>query len=217
MTKKVSKAAAMAAALAKVTAAKPAPRPVVKRPAKPAAATTVSTLAQQVKELRDGGMAWWQIGHALELPGHATTLKESKGAGRRARSIYLKAYGSVPETARSFNSKTGGTFGHGPRPAGKANHERIVKSPEMETMFSDDLDEYDLHLMLRGRKITWTSSLTDGQEEAYVHPTIGFSLVECPSGKAITFREDTREAGPYNGTPGATRTVRLANIVRVGR
>lgn len=212
MTKKVSKVAAMATALAKVKAAKPAARkPATTKPA------TVSAQAQQVKELRDGGMAWWQIGHALELPGHAATLKESKGAGRRARSIYLKAYGSVPETARGFTNKTGGTFGHGPRPAGKVSRERIVKSPEMETMFDEALTEEDLRTMLRGRKITWTSSLTDGQEEAYVHPTIGFSLVECPSGKAITFREETREAGPYNGTPGATRTVRLTNIVRVGR
>lgn len=219
MTKK-AKAAAMAAALATVRAA---PAKVAKpvKLAKVAKIKFVSdsdkALAAQVKELRDGGMPWWQIGHELELPGHADNVQQGKGGASRARQLYVKGYGSLPATARSLAKQTGGTFGNGVKPKGKANHERILKDPAMETMFNDDVSEDDLRLMLQGRKITWSSNLSDSQEQAYVHPKIGFSLIDCPSGRAITFREETRDAGAYNGTPGQTRTVRLTNIVRVAR
>lgn len=175
-------------------------------------------LAQQVKELRDGGMAWWQIGFTLGLPGSADNVAQGKSGASRARGLYKKAFGSLPATARSMAAKTGGAFGHGPKPVGTKRRDAIVRDPGTESMFTDHSDE-DIANMLRGKRIVWTNTVAGIQEEARVHEKARIAIVEMPSGRAVQFREAQGNDVPmsHRGLPGMYRTVRLEAIVRVAR
>lgn len=175
-------------------------------------------LGQQVKELRDTGMAWWQIAYTLGLPGSADNVAQGKSGASKARALYKKAFGSLPQTARSLAAKTGGTFGHGPKPVGTKRRDAIVRDPATASMFVDHSDE-DIVNMLRGKRIVWTNGIAGMQEEARVHEKAKITIAEFPSGKAVQFREACGNDVPlsHRWIPGMYRTVRLEAIVRVAR
>jgi hypothetical protein len=173
-------------------------------------------LGKKVKELRDTGMAWWAIAHALELPGSADNVAQGKSGASKARSLYKKAFGQLPESRRSLTAKTGGAFGHGPKPKGEKKRNSIRKDPGVASMFEDHTD-IDVVEMLKGKRIIWNNTIAGTQEEATIHMKSNVHITEQPSGRAITFREQPGNETPlsHRGLMGMTRTVRLADIVRV--
>lgn len=187
-------------------------------------------LGQQVKSLRDNGMAWWQIAHSLSLPGSADNVAQGKSGASKARALYKKAFGELPTTARSLAAKTGGAFGHGPKPQGvKARRDVIKKDPALDTMFDEPLTGSEIIEMLRGKKITLLNSV-GGQEETHrIHERYNIRIAQANVNTwhppmrveyAITFRDanarDDREVPMnYRDFPGGSRTVRLSSIIRV--
>lgn len=198
-------------------AAKPEGTAKVKKERAPRAASEDDLLlGKQVKELRDGGMAWWAIAYELKLPGSADNVAQGKSGASKARALYKKAFGALPMTQRSLAAKTGGAFGHGPKPKGERKRDVIRKDPSVASMFEDHTD-IEIVDMLLGKRIVWVNSVSGAQEEAIVHAKGHTFISEQPSGSAITFREQPGSETPlqYRGLKAGTRTVRLSSIVKV--
>src|SRR5687767_6868447 len=64
-----------------------------------------AALAPKVKELREKGLAWWQIGFELGLPGSADTVAKGKGGAAFARKIWKAAFGEVPRVQQRNGSR----------------------------------------------------------------------------------------------------------------
>lgn len=181
-------------------------------------------LGQQVKDLRDSGMAWWQIAHTLRLPGSADNVREGKSGASKARALYKKAFGALPETARSrAGTRPDRVYGDGPRPAGQrtrnARRDVIRKDPELASMFTDEHSDEDIVKMLTGRRITYTNSLSGVQDTLRIHKESRVEIAHYPNGKCIQFREDHSDspgiAPAYKYRPAQMRTIRLDAIVKV--
>jgi hypothetical protein len=176
-------------------------------------------LGQRVKELRDGGMAWWQIAHEMGLPGSADNVAEGKGGAARARLLYKKAFGDLPASPRSLAAQRGDrVFGNGPKPTGTRRRDTITRDPEAVSMFEGHSDE-DIVNMLRGKRIVWRNTISGVNEEVRTHEKAGMAIVDCPSGRAVQFREGQTNDVPmqHRWVPGPYRTVRLDAIIRVSK
>ena len=102
----------------------------------------------QVRELRETGMSWLNIGTEMGFSAGKT------GAGQ-SRRAYKKAFGSLPETARSRASSEGG----GRRKREKAQKVQGNAAEKLALMDDHEAAEY-----LAGKWIEWTTS-TFGKEE----------------------------------------------------
>lgn len=174
-------------------------------------------LGHKVKELRDTGMAWWQIAHELGLPGSADNVAQGKSGASKARRLYAAAYGSHPSTPRGPRTVDDGS----PKPRGKRSRTGAIKRVEGGSMFAGATDE-EIVVMVGGKQITWENSLSPGLEEsALVHKGTPINIVESKQGRALEFRTTIMETSSdadrkFNFLAGPWRTVVLDRIVKVG-
>lgn len=177
-------------------------------------------LGQRVKELRDGGMAWWQIGHELGLPGSADNVKEGKSGASKARSLYKKAFGELPATPRSLAAQRGDrVYGDGPKPKGTRKKDVIRKDPDTASMFSDEHSDEEIAEMLRGKRITYVNSISGEQDTVRIHAKSSVVIIPQRDGKAVQFRESHADDHgcdiKFRYLPAHMRTIILERIVRV--
>jgi hypothetical protein len=183
-------------------------------------------LAPRVKELRDGGMAWWQIGFKLSLPGSADNVRQGKGGAAFARKIYASEVGEVPRTQQRNGSRANREKNADVK-ALKAQRkmDRVAKVLAGEAVLREDMTDEEVVEMLRGRTIAWTVDVSkigdpekQGKEPQYLEQTTGvhrkWCKVETYSGdRCVVFKEfDPLASTSYRGLAGATRIVRIRQI-----
>ena len=193
----------------------------VTKPRRGALSAEHAALAGSVKELRETGMAWWQIGFKLSLPGNADTVAKGKGGAAFARKIYKAAFGEVPRVQVRDGSRANREKNEDIKALRKTKKaDRVAQVRSGETVLRDDMTEAEVVATLRGRTIGWFINLNkvDGrgdlfaEQEASVHRR--FCKVETHSGeRCVVFKEvDLTAPIKYREMAGATRIVRLANI-----
>lgn len=191
--------------------------------------------AQQVKELRDGGMAWWAIGQKLGLSGKAQNASDpeaKKGAGQ-ARKLYAAANrGVVP---RSHAQRAGTTARpQGPGRSGSATDRKLMLVEQGHVIPRDTPDE-EVEAMVVGRRIEWaidlarlteTDPATWGPEdtrwvrqEARVHIDPRWVKVFVPEEgqpRLLHFREYLGyDKDRQRDISGPTRTIRVDSIYTI--
>lgn len=170
-------------------------------------------LGKQVKELRDSGMAWWQIAYQLNLPGSGPNVAEGKSGAARARALYKKTFGELPGDVARRSTKAS-------RAAGDGTGAPVVRKPMFdEAALSGSAEE--LLARVVGKEIRWIGrtpcsdgSVLEVEREARVH-TVGASIqaAALPGGPVLHFREvekGDRRAQQF-------RSVRLADIYDIRR
>lgn len=180
-------------------------------------------LGKRIKELRDGGMAWWQIAYQLELPGSGPNVAQGKGGAARARTLYRKTYGELPGDVAKRSTKAS-------RAAGDGTGAPVVRKPQFsEEQAADSFEnpgaeaEANAEILERvnGHEIRWVGKTTcaDGtvlevEREARVHP--GHTRIERQEGKPtiLHFRE---QPGGKGDRAEAWRSVYLADIYDIRR
>jgi hypothetical protein len=114
---------------------------------------------QEVKRLRDSGMAWWVIGQQLGLAGSATSAADpeaKRGAGR-ARSLYAAANrGEVPRTHKPRAGATVRPSGPGRGGTVTARKEQLVNEGHV---IPRDMTDEQVAALLVGRTIEWAIDL----------------------------------------------------------
>jgi hypothetical protein len=114
---------------------------------------------QEVKRLRDGGMAWWVIGQRLALSGPATSAGEpeaKRGAGR-ARALYAAANrGEVPRTNKPRAGATVRPTGPGRGGTVTSRKEQLVNEGHV---IPRDMPDEEVQALLAGRTIEWAIDL----------------------------------------------------------
>lgn len=114
---------------------------------------------QEVKALRDGGMAWWVIGQKLGLAGAATSASEpeaKRGAGR-ARALYAAANrGEVPRTNKPRAGATVRPTGPGRGGTVTSRKEQLVNEGHV---IPRDMPDEEVQALLAGRTIEWAIDL----------------------------------------------------------
>lgn len=188
---------------------------------KRAASDADLALGQQVKDLRDKGMAWWAIGRDLNLRGAGDTVASGKGGAASARRLYKLAFGDVPRThgERKPGRKEGNSDVRALRQVTKRDRIETIRSGG--TIVRDDMTDEEVLAMVSGRKIQWLVNLAnlDGKEdsffeqEAHVHEK-DVTLQEGKDGaRVLRFREmDPTAPIQYRALAGAFRCVRLDRI-----
>lgn len=169
-------------------------------------------IGHKVKELRDTGMAWWQIAYQLEMPGSGPNVASGKAGAARARAAYKKTFGELPGDVARRSTKAS-------RAAGEVNGAPVVRKP---VFTEDNLGDADAVLKrVAGHEIRWIGRTTcaDGstietEREARVH-TEGASITAAalPGGPVLHFREvekGDRRAQQF-------RSVRLIDIYDIRR
>jgi len=181
-------------------------------------------LAQQAKELRDGGMAWWMIGQELGLMGKANNAVEGKPGASRARALYKKASGgTLPPTARSGKgpkpNRLERALGEGPRPRGRRGRDALLIEEGAKSMFTDEHSDEDIANMLRGKKITFLNSISGEADTVRVHAKSGVEVIQARDGRAVQFRqsfEDDHQCdSKFRFLPAHMRTIIVDRIVRI--
>jgi hypothetical protein len=184
-------------------------------------------MAQQVKDMRAEGLAWWQIGFKLSLPGSASTVAQGKGGAAYARKIYKGAFGEVPRVQVRDGSRSKKAEKN---PAVRAlretsRAERVVQVRAGQSVISPDLTDEEVLAMVDGRMLTWSINLAnvDGQGDDFYDSTIGaFKGTVRVHGLGVDRCIDFREFDPSapvreRGTPGGMRTVRVSAIHTIGK
>lgn len=121
----------------------------------PAQPSSPQDQAAECKRLRDGGMAWWQIGQRLGLAGSAQSAADpeaKRGAGQ-ARRLYAAANrGEVPRTHAPRKGST-------PKPSGPGRSgtvtERKTMLVEHGHVIPRDMPDEEVQALLVGRTIEW--------------------------------------------------------------
>jgi hypothetical protein len=199
--------------------------------ARPAAS---GSQAEEVKTLRDGGMAWWVIGQKLGLADQASTAShpEAKRGAGRARALYAAANrGEVP---RSHAPRKGTTI----KPTGPGRGGTLTSRKEQLVregyVIPRDLPDEEVEAMLCGRTISWAIDLarlteTDPatwgsgdtrwcKQEAVVHPEDKWVYVgeeDKYGNRLVRFREYLGRDNQGNLMAGPTRTVRVDAIYTI--
>lgn len=184
-------------------------------------------MAPQVKELREQGVAWWQIGFKLGLPGGADTVAKGKGGAAYARKIWKAAFGEVPRVqvrdgSRSKKAEKNENV-RTLRETSKA--ERVLAVRAGQSVINPDMTDEEVLAMLDGRMITWSINLAnvDGQADDFYDNTIGvFRGTLKVHGLGVDRMASFREYDPSapikeRGTPGGLRTVRVSAIHTIGK
>jgi hypothetical protein len=191
--------------------------------------------AAEVKRLRDGGMAWWQIGQQLGLARAASSAAEpeaKRGAGA-ARRLYAAANrGEVPRTQAVRKGVT-------PKPTGPASRavpaymrkEQLVNEGHV---IPRDMPDEEVEVLLHGRRIEWAIDMArltntpadqwggEGRwvkQEARVHVDLEWVKVvdRSDEGKdrVVYFREYGGRDKDGRHMSGPTRCVRVDAIYTV--
>lgn len=147
-------------------------------------------LGKRVKELRDGGMAWWQIAYQLELPGAGASAATGKSGAARARLLYRKTYGELPGDVVRRSTKASR--------AAAAETGAVLRKPH----FTEEQLEDDEYLLghTTGKLLRWIGktkcsddSVLETEREARVHPD-NVKIERLEGGRVLLhFRE--REKG----------------------
>lgn len=145
-------------------------------------------LGKRVKELRDTGMAWWQIAYQLEMPGSGPNVASGKAGAARARAAYKKTFGSLPGDVARRSTKAS-------RAAASVDGAPVVRKP----LFGEE-DLADLAALVErvaGHEIRWIgrttcadASVLESERDARVHP-VGVTAVkrEADGMVILSFRE----------------------------
>lgn len=186
-----------------------------------------AAMAEQVKELRESGLAWWQIGFKLGLPGSADTVAKGKGGAAYARKIWKGAYGEVPRVQKRDGSRSSkrekNEHVRELKATTKASRVEAVRSGE--SVINPDMTNEEVIEMLDGRLITWSFNLAnvDSQGDDFFDCTIGvFKGSIKVHGLGVDRYIDFREYDPsapvaVRGIAGGLRSVRLSSIHTIGR
>jgi hypothetical protein len=203
--------------------------------ARPSPASSPQDQAQECKRLRDGGMAWWQIGQQLKLAGSATSASDpeaKRGAGR-ARSLYAAANrGEVPRTHAPRKGST-------PRPQGVGRSGTLASRKEQLVneghVIPRDMPDEEVEALVTGRTLEWAIDMAkltgtdpetwgpgDGRwvkQDARVHVDpqwVYVSTDEVTGERILRFREyagfDTDRKKHMSGP---TRTIRVDSIYTI--
>ena len=180
-----------------------------------------AAMSEQVKELRDTGMPWWQIGFKLSLPGNADTVAKGKGGAAFARKIYKAAFGEVPRVQVRDGSRANREKNEEVKALKKTRKaDRVAQVRSGSAVLREDMTDEEVIATLRGRMIGWYINLhtVDNKGEKFYEQECGvhrrFCKVEEHSGeRCVVFKEyDPTAPIKYRDMAGATRIVRLANI-----
>jgi hypothetical protein len=189
---------------------------------------------QEVKALRDGGMAWWVIGQKLGLAGAASSASEpeaKRGAGR-ARTLYAAANrGEVPRTNKPRAGATVRPTGPGRGGTVTSRKEQLVNEGHV---IPRDMPDEEVEALLCGRTIEWAIDMarltgttpeswgTDDarwcKQEAKVHPESKWVYVgeeDKYGNRVVRFREYLGRDNQGNLMAGPTRTVRVDAIYTI--
>lgn len=181
-------------------------------------------LAPQVKDLRDNGMAWWQIGFELHLPGSADNVREGKGGAAFARKVYAAEYGEVPRSQVRNGSRANREKNEDVRALkGQRKMDRVAAVKAGQHVLRESMTDEEVVETLRGRVIGWTIDVSQmgevkGKESFYCEQSTGvhakYAKVEVHGGeRCIAFKEfDPTAPVKYRGMAGAVRIVRLREI-----
>lgn len=153
-----------------------------------------------VRLLREGGMAWWQLAHALALPGSGDSVATGKSGASYARRLYKRAFGDYEPGVRASST-------------GSAERRAEAVGPWFgQTWAMDEVKE-----AVEGKEITWSGEIQGVRftDTAVVAP----KRVQACGEDAITF--DTVVYGEQEKGKskvwwaGPKRTVRIADIIQV--
>lgn len=179
-------------------------------------------LGKQVKELRDTGMAWWQIAYQLELPGSGPNVAQGKAGAARARSLYKKTFGELPGDVARRSTKASRAAGEG---IGAPVVRKAIFGPDiLAADFDNDgaLAEANADILARvgGHEIRWVgrTACSDGtmletEREARVYPE-GITI-ERTEGKPTVLHFREYEKGDRRAQQ--WRSVRLEDVYDIRR
>lgn len=191
------------------------------KPKRGALTAEQAALAPRVKELRDAGTAWWQIGFALDLPGSADTVVKGKGGAAFARKIYASGFGDVPRTQVRDGSRANREKNTDVKAIkSQRKMDRVATVRAGTAVVRESMEDDEIVDMLKGRVIGWYIDLADvspgesmySEHEAGVHPK--WCKIETHNGaRCLAFKEfDPSAPVKYRAFAGATRIVRLSRI-----
>ena len=183
-----------------------------------------AALAPRVKELRDGGMAWWQIGFELSLPGSADNVRQGKGGAAFARKIYAAGFGEVPRSQVRNGSRANREKNEDVKALKRQRKtDRVGQVRAGQAVLREGMTDEEVVETLRGRVIGWhidVSQVGDkkgeapvyAEQEAGVHKK--WAKVEEHGGeRCLVFKEfDPKAPIKYRAFAGSTRIVRLRVI-----
>jgi hypothetical protein len=186
-----------------------------------------AAMAEQVKELREQGVAWWQIGFKLGLPGSADNVAQGKGGAAYARKIWKGAFGDVPRVQKRDGSRSSKREknDHVRELKATTRTERVEAVRAGTSVINPDMTNEEVIEMLDGRMITWSLNLAnvDARGDEFFDTTIGvFKGTIKVHGLGLDRYIDFKEYDPsapiaVRGIPGGQRSVRLSAIHTVGK
>lgn len=219
---KASKRAAEQAETVVATAVDSAVAAVATKPKRGSLPAEHAALADQVKELREGGLAWWQIGFKLSLPGSADTVAKGKGGAAYARKIWKSAFGEVPrvQNRTGLRSKKREKNDHVRELKETTKAARVEAVRRGEAVIRPEMTDEEIVTMLEGRVIVWSFNLAnvDGQSDDFFDCEIGVFPKTCKvtgegEERAVHFNElDPKAPIAVRGIKGAYRSVRVSAI-----
>jgi hypothetical protein len=189
---------------------------------------------QEVKALRDGGMAWWVIGQKLGLSGAASSASEpeaKRGAGR-ARALYAAANrGEVPRTHKPRAGATVKPTGPGRGGSVVSRKEQLVNEGHV---IPRDMPDEEVEALVLGRTIEWAIDLarlteTDpdtwgdadrrwvsNDAKVHVDPQWVYVSTEDSGERTLRFREYAGyDTDRQKHMSGPTRVVRVDSIYTI--
>lgn len=168
-------------------------------------------MGHKVKDLRDTGMAWWQIAYQLELPGSGPNVASGKAGAARARVLYKKTFGSLPGDVAKRSTKAS-------RAAATGDGAPVVRKPVFTEADLSDADE--LLARVVGKEIRWIGrtpcadgSTIETEREARVHPE-GAKIEDADTPSPVLH---FREAEKGERRAQQFRSVRLADVYDIRR
>ena len=191
------------------------------KPRKGALSAEQAALGEQVKAMREQGVAWWQIGFKLGLPGSADTVAAGKSGAAFARKIYKATFGEVPRVQVRDGSRANREKNVDIKALKKTKKmDRVAQVRSGTAVLREDMTDEEVVATLRGRVIGWHIDLNsvDGKGQSFHEQEAGvhrrFCKVEIHNGeRCVAFREfDPKSPVKYRDFAGSTRIVRLANI-----
>ena len=179
-------------------------------------------VGHKVKELRDAGMAWWQIAYQLELPGSGPNVASGKAGAARARAAYKKTFGDLPGDVarRSTKASRASTEASGPPVVRKPLFTEGLLGNQFDTDAA--LAEANAEILERvtGKVVRWIGrtqcndgSTIESEREARVHPNSP-RIERLENGRTtLHFREQDKPGD----RPEQWRSICLADVYDVRR
>lgn len=173
---------------------------------KPGCSDEDFALAEQVRELRSTGLAWWAIAYKLDLKGSGPSVKQGKTGAAHARRLWEKAWGpTYKDTSVERDTKA-------------RKVERALTEPG-KPFFAKDALDLEVLDAVKGKSIEWTTRLGAGDtvvcsiQTAIVSGLHKLEIVQGPKGRVLKFYELPEEGSRLSGS---LRSVYVDRIERVG-